>query len=113
LLQGSITFEPQEAGGVGSGGVISNGTYTIPTEKGLPMGTYRVMIFSSGGGTELPPGALPGDEINEGGVATAAPEELIPAEYNVESKLTIEVGQQGPYEYHFDLVTEKEETEKE
>jgi hypothetical protein len=61
---GSISFEPLVAGGVGSGAVIANGEYVIPSESGLPPGKYRVtMTGSNSDGFPVASGKMPGDEI--------------------------------------------------
>ena len=41
---GSIAFIPVSGQGRGSGGVITDGKYTVPEEKGATAGTYRVEI---------------------------------------------------------------------
>lgn len=41
---GSISLLPTGGGGRASGGVIQNGKYVIPEEKGVPAGTYRVEL---------------------------------------------------------------------
>jgi hypothetical protein len=41
---GSITFTPEGDKGRTSGGVITDGKYTVPEENGANAGTYRVQI---------------------------------------------------------------------
>lgn len=97
LKQGSIAFQPLQQGGVGSGGLISDGKYTIPAGKGLPQGKYRVTV-NAGGETaaKLGPDGMPGD-------AGAAPKELVPAIYNTASTLTAEVSDTRSQQFDFQL----------
>jgi hypothetical protein len=95
LDQGSIQFTALEGdSGIGSGGVIQNGSYSIETEKGLPPGKYRVRIFS-GESAGAPADEMPGE-------SSEAPRERIPAQYNTESTLEIEVAP-GKTTFDFNL----------
>lgn len=105
LEKGSIGFQPVEGGITSSGAVIAQGAYTISREKGLPPGKYRVVINAIKPGTgqvELPPGGMPGDEV-EGKPA----EELIPPEWNTESKQFVEVSSSAPAEFVHEIVTKQ------
>ena len=80
---GSIKFLALEENGLSAGSLILQGKYQVPREQGLPAGTYRVMI-SALEPTPTPTGA-PGEN-------PAPPaKERIPAEFNVETKLKIEI----------------------
>lgn len=99
LQQGSIQFVPQQSGGIFSGAVILAGEYAMPAQKGLPPGKYLVRISSpeaprSEGEPSGPPGpgGLPGKE-------------RIPAPYNVESTIVIEVTASAPNQFDFDVKT--------
>jgi hypothetical protein len=101
LKNGSISFQPEQRGGISSGAPIADGKYSIATDKGLPVGKYKVMIFAPvPGGGQPAAGALPGDPTGPAG-------ELIPPEYNVKSDKFIEVTEKGPYEFKFEIVTKK------
>ena len=95
LANGSISFEPLEAGGVTSGGTIENGSYSIATAGGLPLGKYLVRINASRSAHEAPQNLPPG---------TPEPPavELIPAAYNRESEETVEVTD-GSNVFNFDI----------
>lgn len=85
-------------GGVGSGAVINGGSFSLDEEHGLPPGKYRVVVYASKGqNIELPEGFMPGDEL------PPPPEELIPPDWNTESKQTIEVTDSGPFEFTFNI----------
>src|SRR5580704_2663308 len=64
LDQGRIEFEPDGPEAKFLGGVpINNGTFTIPAEKGVTAGKYKVRVYSSdhvlpaGDGPPPPPGS--------------------------------------------------------
>jgi len=93
LPSGSISFEPAEPGGVSSGGVITDGTFSVVAEQGLPPGRYRVRINAAGAETE-PVDLLPG--------APAPPaKELIPAKWNRQSEEFVEVSAEGENAFTF------------
>jgi len=101
LKQGSISFEPQKQGGLRSGTTIADGRYSIRAEKGLPAGRYKVMIFASQPGAGgAASGALPGDPVPAAG-------ELIPPEYNAKSDKFIEVTEDGPTQFDFNITTKE------
>ena len=87
-----------QEGGVSSGGVITGGSYSIPAEQGLPVGKYRVVIFATPEAPPLPPGHMPGDDL-------PVAKQLIPPDWNKNSKKTIDVTKEGPHEYSFDITT--------
>jgi hypothetical protein len=83
-----------------SGSIIQNGEYKIPEEKGLRPGTYRVEI--SAPDNSKPPASFgtPGQPRTP---ATAV--ERIPAEYNSNSKKTVEVTADGDNHFDFDIAS--------
>jgi len=98
---GSIRLESRVGDKIlASGATIRNGEYTIPAEKGLPPGIYRVEI--SAPDNAAPPVA---DRVAPGerGAPPSAPER-VPAEYNVDSKKTIEVTAEGENHFEFEIV---------
>ena len=101
LDQGTIEFAPQGAAGVGSGAVIRNGVYEIPTRNGLPPGTYLVRIYSSDKEATEP------QEPSPPGPTNAPPaKQRIPAAYNTQSDRTVEVTADGPNRFDFDIPRE-------
>jgi hypothetical protein len=100
LDQGSIRFTSTGTEKLSaSGATIANGEFHLPQEKGLPPGAYLVDISSPDTSAPLavqksPPGepALP---------PTAR--ERIPAEYNSDSKHTIDVTADGDNHFEFDI----------
>ena len=99
---GSVSFEPLNSGGVGSGAVITNGTYSISKADGLPPGKYRVQITGDDGANfGVSPGKMPGDEI------MPAKKQLVPDSWNSKSKQEIEVKTEGPFEFDFLIDTKR------
>ncbi len=104
IESGSIDFQPLQAGGVSSGSVISNGNYTIAENQGLPVGKYQVSVFASNPNPpQLPPGGMPGDDAPEG----PPPKQTVPPEWNEKGDQNIEVKEQGPFKFNFDITTKK------
>ena len=112
LDQGSIEFAPQETrGGVGTGAMVLNGQYQIPTLKGLPPGKYVVRISSAEPREESsskrptgPPGSgTPGPAAPAGFDMTEIKRDRIPARYNAESQLVVEVTEEGENKFDFKL----------
>jgi hypothetical protein len=97
LAHGTIAFSPvDEAAGTLEGAEIRDGQYVLPAKSGLMPGKYRVSISAADESQKTPP-------AEEAPGAGPVAKELIPAEYNVESKLTAEVTKQGPNNFNFDL----------
>lgn len=64
IPNGSISFEPLQAGGISTGGNITNGQFTIEQKDGLPPGKYRVtMTGDDGSNFGVSAGKMPGDDI--------------------------------------------------
>ena len=98
LDQGTIEFAPRNKGGVASGALIDNGTYSIEVAKGLPPGKYIVRIYSARkrqAGQDPP--APPGPDSIVVGV------ERIPPEYNVKSDRVVEVVADGANSFDFEV----------
>jgi len=88
LTTGSLVLVPTGGTqGPSSGAVIKDGTYSISSDKGPVLGTYRVEIKSTQAtgkkieaGSPMPPGTM-----------VDVMEQLIPPEYNKDSTLTVEI----------------------
>lgn len=98
IERGNIAFQPVDKSTTSGGAAIEAGKYSVPRQKGLPVGKYRVSINAPkpGTGGQPDPNAPPGDP-------PAPPQELIPAEWNINSENYIEVNDKGPYVYDFDV----------
>lgn len=83
-----------------AGASIRNGEFNIPQEKGLPPGTYLVMISAPDESAPLVASRVaPGER----GAPPSAPER-IPAEYNINSSKTIEVAADSDNRFEFQIV---------
>lgn len=98
LANGAIEFHPLASGGAQSGGPILNGRYEIPEQQGVPVGEYRVLVFATEEAPPLPADHMPGEDVPE-------PKSLIPPEWNQDSTQTIEVAEDGPSEFDFNITT--------
>jgi hypothetical protein len=102
LAEGRIQFEPASAEArTPAGGEIKDGQYSIPRHQGPTPGDYRIMITSSAARTP-PADKSPGAEPPKGVTKKQAPAvELIPKEYNSQTKLTakVEAGKSNSFEF--------------
>lgn len=96
IQSGSIRFEPV-GGQTASGSTITDGKYTIPAEKGLKPGKYRVFINATAPDAEQRSAE---DLMNNPGPPK---KELIPAKYNTKSDVTVEVTEAGPNQFDFPI----------
>ena len=105
---GMIQFVPDQGnfGGRSAGGTIVNGRYTIDSKGGPPPGSYRVEVSSfreiremtkeETGGAMF--GRTPGD-LGATQDSMKIRENVVPAEFNTESKLSVNVPQGRSFEY--------------
>lgn len=98
LDQGAIQFVPLEKGPTETGAGIENGKYTIPRDKGLVPGKYKVSIWSyDRKGGAIAPTDMPGDTVGK------QFKERIPPNYNVNTTLRAEVIKGGSNTFDFDV----------
>lgn len=96
LDHGVIQFNPEGTEvKVSSGAVVDNGRFSIPQDKGLPPGKYKVMIFSP----ENQPEAI----VDAPGDSGTPPKDKIPAEYNVHSNLFVTVEPGGDNNFPIEI----------
>jgi hypothetical protein len=100
LPNGAIELHPLE-GGMQSGDLIANGSYSIPAASGPTPGKYRVVIYDTYETPPLPPGHMPGDDL------PPAPKPKVPPDWNTKSNQTIEIKKEGPFKFDFDIATKK------
>jgi hypothetical protein len=101
LDEGTIRFASVGAEKISASGTnIENGQYQIPQEKGLRPGTYRVEISAPDNSKPPVSYSAPGQPR-----APATARERIPAEYNDNSKKTIEVTADGNNHFEFDIAS--------
>jgi hypothetical protein len=98
LVNGTIMFAPAANDGLAGGSAIADGKYSIPKQKGLPPGKYKVQISSADQRGVAPVAAnhAPGNE-------SPPLQELVPEKYNSKSELSVEVKSGGGNTFNFDL----------
>jgi hypothetical protein len=104
---GNIQIDPLDAKQTSAtGALIQVGRYSIPRQTGLAPGKYRVRIYWADRKVKADsvPGA-PGSAGPPGPMSVAPLKELIPAKYNTESELTIEVLPNDANKFDFALST--------
>ncbi len=102
LDHGTITFNPLGGGTEGvprtkEGANIANGEYKILAEMGLTPGKYQVIISSGDNIDPSNPDGMPGPSGNY------VSKDRIPAAYNTASKQEVEVKDQGPNVFDWDI----------
>jgi len=100
LPEGVILFAPagSDSAGASATGKITNGEFSIPRVEGPVPGSYKVSISH----TDQPEGRVK-IELKKKGKTTAKTKELIPARYNSQTKLTVEIPKGGKSELDFSL----------
>lgn len=101
INDGTIDFFPAEGNqATKSGAQILKGSYKIPAEFGLLPGKYRVSITAGDGRTrsDAPLDAPPGPTG-----ANIVSKDRVPKEYNIESKIDVEVTDKGPNVFDYEI----------
>ncbi|MDR3617847.1 MAG: hypothetical protein P4L85_00740 [Paludisphaera borealis] len=98
LAKGTVRFMPASGSmSSGSGAFIKNGEYEIPLEDGLIAGRYQVHISSISVDEQI-------RAAREGGSEAAKLQESVPARFNRESEIFVEVTPDGSIlGFDFDL----------
>lgn len=98
LKAGSITFEPAEGTDSRGGAGITDGKFEIPKTHGLKPGKYLVRVTAGDGKTPA------NDEAGgPGGSTNIVSKELVPADWNTNSKQQVTVTKEGPNAFTFDI----------
>lgn len=114
LTKGTISFESvtltsdtTSAGrGSSSGGLVESGKYSVPAEKGLKPGKYRVRI-SAPDPDHLVKAKNPRKrDMGPMPSGTEIPSELIPVKYNAKSEEIVEIKTAGGNKFDFNLAKE-------
>lgn len=97
-----VMFEPLENQGTAGNATVSHGTFTVPKDVGLKPGRYLVRITAGDGKTAVnpvddnnPPGPSGGTNIIS--------KDIVPADWNVNSKQEVTVTKDGPNKFDFDI----------
>ena len=97
VADGMIQFTPSGGSGVGGGARIQAGSFSILRESGLVPGSYQVSINAA---------ASPAAEPSKSAVPKKGAQlarELIPAKYNSQTKLAVDIKKGGASDLKFDL----------
>ena len=97
-----VMFEPLENQDTGGNATVSGGNYTIPKSNGLKPGKYLVRITAGDGKTAVNP-VDPENPPGPGGGTNIMSKDLVPADWNVNSKKEIVVTKEGPHKFDFDI----------
>ena len=106
INRGTIEYDRTDSGAATqSGARIADGAYEIPREKGLRAGRYIVRISAptsllSPQGVAGAPGAQP---AGVGGQAPKLPEERVSPQFNLQSKLVVEVTSEATQTFDFEV----------
>jgi hypothetical protein len=94
-------FEPLENQDTAGNATVTGGEYSIPRSAGLKPGKYLVRVTAGDGKTAInpvdpdaPPGPGGGNIISK---------DIVPKEWNVNSKQEVTVTKDGPNRFDFDI----------
>ncbi|MHB8899767.1 MAG: hypothetical protein ACYC6Y_13555 [Thermoguttaceae bacterium] len=96
LETGTIQFLAED-GSQMTGAPIAAGKYEVPAEQGLLPGTYKVRVSSVQGTAAAE--AAPGDSA----AIESKNKELVPPEYNTQSKVTAEIKEGSANTFNLDI----------
>jgi hypothetical protein len=98
LAEGIIEFLPSDPNQrLSTRTLVSKGKYQVPREQGVPPGTYRVLISSPD-----PSSQDTGEQLGPPGMKMPPPaKERIPARYNRQSRVTVDVQDGGANTFDF------------
>lgn len=105
LKTGFVVFEPKSGQPTQSGGMIADGKFEVPAPHGAAPGTYSVAFYSGDGEAPITK-YEPGTPEYEA-VAMKAAGEQVPRKYNIDTKLTAEVTEDGDNFFPFELFRDK------
>jgi hypothetical protein len=96
-----VILEPLENQGTAANVTVTGGAYIVPKQAGLKPGRYLVRISAGDGKTAV----NPVDENNPPGPSGSniISKDLVPAEWNVNSKQEVTVTKDGPNKFDFDI----------
>lgn len=99
LNDGIVEFVPIEDQGTQASALCTNGKYKIPGDKGLKPGKYRIRVTAGDGKTPYASSGPPGP----GGKANIISKELVPRDWNIDSKQERTVTMEGPNVFDLDI----------
>ena len=95
-----IEFAPLEDQSTGANAAIQGGAYKLPRENGLLPGKYLVRVTLGDGKTPVEP-ADPDTAPGPQGGSNIVSKDLVPPDWNVQSKQQVTVTKDGPNKFDF------------
>lgn len=102
IKDGTISFEPLEGQPTRATALVVAGEFTIPRPSGLVPGRYLIRVSAGDGKTAVNP-IDPDQPPGPGGGTNIISKELIPADWNVNSKQERTVAKGGPNRFEFEI----------
>ena len=102
IKSGTVSFEPTEGQDTRATAVITDGAYDIPRQTGLKKGKYLIRVSAGDGKTAVNP-VNPDEPPGPGGGSNIISKELVPKDWNVNSKQYQTVTEQNPNTIDFDI----------
>jgi hypothetical protein len=96
-----VLFEPLENQDTAGNATVADGAYTIPRASGLKPGRYLVRVTAGDGKTAVNP-VDPDSPPGPGGTNIIS-RDLVPPNWNVNSKQEVTVTKDGPNKFDFDI----------
>ena len=98
VKSGLISFVPKGSTAPAGGAAITDGTYEVPSNPGLPPGEYEVIISVP----KAAPGKAAKEEEGPGEGGEKETAETLPARYNAKTELRAEVkaGEKNEFDFH-------------
>lgn len=100
LKDGTVSFEPLDGQPTRATAVITAGAFSVPRESGLTPGKYLVRVSAGDGKTAVNP-VSPDQPPGPGGGTNIISKELVPPDWNVNSKQERTVSKEGPNRFEF------------
>jgi hypothetical protein len=100
LKNGTVTFAPLEGQKFGATETIRDGNFGIPKETGLTPGKYLIRVSAGDGKTAVNP-VDPNNPPGPGGGTNIISKELVPSDWNVNSKQERTVTKENPNRFDF------------
>ncbi len=102
ISDGTISFEPLDGQPTRATAMLTGGGFTIPKPFGLVPGRYMVRVSAGDGKTAVNP-VDPDNPPGPTGGTNIISKELVPADWNVDSKQEREVVKPGPNRFEFEI----------
>lgn len=102
VKDGTVAFEPLDGQPTRATALIAGGEFSIPQPHGLVPGRYLVRVSVGDGKTAVNP--VNADQPpGPGGGTNVISKELVPADWNVNSKQERAIGKDGPNRFEFEI----------